>query len=267
MSPKNPTIRAEAQSVPGSPPHQKAEFDILEMPLEGLAAYWLSIKKLVDLKKNRQFLADEAEYTEEPFVRYLLDAGFSDLPEAMVLDLAKVRRDQALSAWGLKFELMAAAFEGMASNENPRLTLIRMLHRFAAPPITEEKAVELAQGVLRSLSDPNAERRTLLPVDHKMQLDRLLVKLLFYCMYVRREGATSLGTFLPYLTSYYFIEGARLVMDGFEPSFLRERLGELKAALLDQAGLKMDMSIHMLSGIRARLAYEDVYRIARAYLP
>lgn len=267
MAAKTPTIRAEAQSVPGSAPHQKIEFDILEMPLEGLAAYWLSIKKLVDLKKNRQFLAEEAAYTEEPFVRYLLDAGFSELPEAMILDLARVRRDQALDVWRLKFELMATALAGMAANENPRLTLIRMLHRFAAPPISEEKAVELAQGLLRSLSDAAADRRTLLSVDHKLQPDRLLVKLVFYGMYVRREGTKALGDFLPHLTSHYFTEGARLVMDGFEPAFLRERMAELQEALLVQARLKMDMSIHMLSGIRGRLAYEDVYRIARAYLP
>lgn len=28
------------------------EFDILEMPLEGVAAYWLSVKKTLDSKKN-----------------------------------------------------------------------------------------------------------------------------------------------------------------------------------------------------------------------
>ena len=51
-------------------------FDIIEIPLEGVAAYWLSIKKLADEKRSFKPLGEEAEYTSEPYIRYLLDVVF-----------------------------------------------------------------------------------------------------------------------------------------------------------------------------------------------
>ena len=42
------------------------ELDILEMPFEGLAAYWLSIKKIMDTKKGRAIVDEEIAHTDEP---------------------------------------------------------------------------------------------------------------------------------------------------------------------------------------------------------
>ncbi len=50
---------------------EQKDFDILEMPAEGLAAYWLSIKKLIDVKRNKQVLEEEIRYTREPFIKFL----------------------------------------------------------------------------------------------------------------------------------------------------------------------------------------------------
>lgn len=53
------------------------EFDIIEMPFEGLAAYWLSIKKILDAKKGRAIIDDEIAHTDEPFILHLLETVFS----------------------------------------------------------------------------------------------------------------------------------------------------------------------------------------------
>ena len=40
------------------------EFDLMEMPLEGVAAFWLSVKKTMDSKNmGDEFLLEEAKHT------------------------------------------------------------------------------------------------------------------------------------------------------------------------------------------------------------
>lgn len=248
------------------------DFDMLEIPAEGVAAYWLSIKKLLGNKGSvNKAVEEEASYTSEPFVRFLLDTAFSRIPEDTVRRISIIKRDNLLAEWGLRFNLMRLALLDMASSENPARTLSRMTAHFSRTPIAEEKAFQLAQDLLKiALGKAKAkpeEFPRFFSVDHRLQSDKLLVVLLFYAVLNRREGKTACQPLLEHVRSPLFRDGLGLVRDGFDGDYLRERLRVHRETLLAEARLKMDMSLEMSMAIRNRLSYDDVFRVARAFLP
>lgn len=243
------------------------DLDILEMPLDGLAAYWLSLKKLWDSKKGaKKVIEDEAAHTPEPYIAYLLNTAFGELPEHMVRKLARIKRETFIADWRRKIELMRIALYAVAAGENPRITLIRMDSRFHAPPMDERKAFDLAGGVFAAIKDTSADLPTLLDVSHKHSHDRLVVKLLFYVIHARREGKQSLAPFIQFIRSPYFAEGLSLAVDGFDADFLANHLDRVRNEALNDARRKMRLSQDMVLGIRDKLAYADLLRMAQAYM-
>lgn len=243
------------------------ELDILEMPLEGLAAYWLSIKKIVDAKKGRAIIDDEIAHTDEPFILHLLETVFSGLDVTRVRRLAEVKKDILLEDYGRKIDLMRQATYAIASNENPRITLVRMDSNFAAPLMTETKAFDMATAMFDAIKPKGIDLNALLSVDHKLKSDRLLVKMLFFIMFARREGKQNLDRFIPHVGSRFFAEGISLAIDNFEPDFLAHHLKGIRDKTVIETGRKMDMALEMALAIRDKLAYDDVFRIARTYMP
>lgn len=115
-----------------------------------------------------------------------------------------VKRDILLEDFKRKLDLMRIAAYAIASGENPRMTLVRMDSKFASPLITEDKALDMATAMFNAIKPKGVDLNILLSVDHKNVADRLLVKLLFYVMYARREGKQNLDRFMPYLGSRFF---------------------------------------------------------------
>lgn len=243
------------------------EIDILEMPVQGLAAYWLSLRKLIDTRKGKGLVGDEAGQTSEPFIRHLLEIVFSRLERPLVRRLAQAKRDTLLAEYQRKIDLMRLALFAIASKENPRVTLVRMDSKFATAPMAEKKAFDMAHGIMASLPVKGADLDVLLGVDHKQQSDRLMIKLLFYVIYARREGAQALEPYLDRVGSPYFAEGLSLAMDGFEPDFLAHHLMDIRDVTIQETARKMDMSTEMALAIEQKLPYDDVYAIARSYMP
>ena len=243
------------------------ELDILEMPLEGLAAYWLSIKKILDTRKGRAILDEEIANTDEPFILHLLETGFSNLDVARVRRLTEAKRETLLEDLGRKIDLMRLCVRSIASGENPSMTLVRMDGLFGHPPMPETKAMDMANAMFDAIRPKGVDMNTLLSVNHKVQVDRLMVKLLFFVMYARRESVGSLERFMPHLGSRFFAEGLSLAMDHFEPSFLDAHMAGVRDRTLAETARKMDMALEMALGIRDKLDYDDVFRIARAYMP
>ncbi|MGE4293856.1 MAG: hypothetical protein AB7E32_16805 [Desulfovibrio sp.] len=243
------------------------QIDILDMPFEGLAAYWLSIKKLTDAKKIRPILEEELAHTGEPFVRFLLEAVFSGLDSPTVRRLAEARRDKLLRDYRRKLDMMRVTLVAVPARENPRVTLVRMNGLFPVPPMEEKRAIDMAGALAQSVQAKEGDLPTLLEVDHKTPPDRLLVKLLFYAMYARHHKRLGLERFLPYARTPFFADGLSLVVDGFDPRFLERHLQLLRDEILDQATRKMDMATEMALAVREKLSYEDVHLIARAWLP
>ncbi|WP_022660357.1 hypothetical protein [Paucidesulfovibrio longus] len=243
------------------------QIDILDMPFEGLAAYWLSIKKLSDAKKIRPILEEELAHTGEPFVRFLLEAVFSGLDSPTVRRLAEARRDKLLRSHRRKLDMMRVTLIAVPARENPRVTLVRMNGLFPQPPMEEKRAIDMAGALADSVRKKEGDMKTLLEVDHKMSADRLLVKMLFYAMHARQHKRLGLERFLPYARTPFFAEGLALVVDGFDARFLERHLPRVRDEILDQAGRKMDMATEMALAVREKLSYEDVHLIARAWLP
>lgn len=243
------------------------ELDILEMPFEGLAAYWLSIKKIMDTRKGKAIIEEEMSHTEEPYILHLLETAFSSLSRSMVRRLGRAKKDAQLVDYGRKIDLMRLAAHAIAAGENPSMTLIRMDSLFAAPPMPEDKALDMANAMFDAIKPKGVKLDVLLSVDHKLKPDRLLVKLLFFVMFARRKSIQDMERFLPFLGSRFFSEGVSLAMDSFEASFLSDHLEKVRDNTLLETGRKMDMSLEMALAIRDKSSYDDVFRIARAYMP
>ncbi|EGJ49165.1 hypothetical protein [Desulfocurvibacter africanus] len=256
----------QAESVPETP-LRRPELDILEMPYEGLAAYWLSLKKLLDEKQDTNFLLEEAAYTNEPYVRHLLETAFSALDEERAVRLGKARQDILLEGYRRRFACMRTAIRAIIEAESPRLSLIRMLSHFPAPPIPEAKAAELAQSLLRGLAMPDADKAVLLEIDSRTKADRLMVKLMAYVTLGRKEGRDGCRGLLPYARAYLLLEGLSLAADGFDAPFVDAHMETLARTLLDETRRKMDMSLELCRSIRAEFDYETLYLVARAYIP
>ncbi len=256
----------QAESVPETP-LRRPELDILEMPYEGLAAYWLSLKKLLDEKQDTNFLLEEAAYTSEPFVRHLLETAFSALDEGRVARLGKARQDILLEGYRRRFACMRTAVRAIIEADSPRLSLIRMLAHFPSPPLPEAKAAELSQSLLRGLAMPDADKTVLLEIDSRTKADRLVVKLLAYVTIGRKEGRDGCRGLLPYARTYLLLEGLSLAADGFEAPFVDAHMESLARTILDDTRRKMDMSFELCSAIRDEYDYDTLYLMARAYMP
>jgi hypothetical protein len=242
------------------------ELDILEMPVEGLAAYWLSIKKIMDARKGRDILDEEIAATSEPYILHLLETVFSALDIPLVRRLAQTKRDILIDDYRTKIDLMRLAIYAVASGENPRITLVRMDSKFAHPLMTEDRAFDMATAMFDALKPKGVDLDILLSVDHKLKADRLLVKLLFFVMYARREGRQNLDRFIPHLGSRFFSEGVSLAIDNFEADFLANHLENIRDRVMVETGRKMDMALEMALAIRTKTAYDDIFRIARTYM-
>jgi len=242
------------------------ELDILEMPVEALAAYWLSIKKLLDAKKDRSLLVTEMENTSERYIRHLLDTASSDMDQDLARRLATAKAQVLLSEVRRRLEMIRQALMAIAKGENPRLTLIRLSSLCGTAAAGEKRAFELAYGLMSTVGEKDADLPVLLAVDHKQKDDRLAVKLLFYALAARRSGKQALNEYLPHLKPGYFAEGLALCADGFEAEFVAQNLAGLRDAALLGAGRKMRMAAELCLAIRAQLSYDDVFRVARAYM-
>jgi hypothetical protein len=242
------------------------ELDILEMPVEGLAAYWLSIKKLLDSKKDPNFLDAEIETTSEPFIRHLLETALSAMDPELARRLAQAKRGVLLAEYRRKIDMMRLALTGIAQSENPRMTLIRLSALAGPTPFNEKRTFELAYGLMTTVAEKDADLPTLLGVDHKMKDDRLVVKLLFYAIMARRSGRQALHENIPHLRSGFFAEGLGLCADGFDADFLARQLAQIRDTALAATRRKMDLSTEMCLAIRAALPYDMIFQVARAYM-
>jgi hypothetical protein len=244
------------------------ELDLMEMPLEGVAAYWLSVKKTLDAKKkNDSFLTEEASHTREPHVRFLLELAASSFPPARCEELAIVRKKNIISELHRKYVLMAIGLLGIASKENPQKVMVRFLSKFHIAPIFEKQVFEVAQVMLKNLDNAELNKAKFLNIDHALKIEALIINLIFYCMLARRNGIESLLAYQEYMTSRYFKDGLALVRDGFDSDFVKFRLNLVKKEILETLEMKMDLSMQMMSAIKSGVPFNDLYLLAKAYLP
>ncbi|TIH19353.1 hypothetical protein D0S45_04015 [Marinifilum sp. JC120] len=246
---------------------EQKDFDILEMPAEGLAAYWLSIKKLIDVKRSRKVLEEEIRYTREPYIKFLLETAFSELDEATVRRLTEAKAATLAEEYARKLSTMQIALLAMSSQENPRISFVRMASQYPISVISEKKAFTLAHGLVDGLFDNQSDPTVLLEFDHKLQPDRMLVKMLFHIILSRKEGKQQLEQLVPHIKTPFYANGITQVIDGFDHRILKSNLKVQSDQILRYSENKMAMAAEMCLGIRAKLNYDDIFRIARAFMP
>ncbi len=248
-------------------PQDLQDLDILDMPMEGIAAFWLSLKKILGNKFTAKAVGEEAERTSEPFIRHLLEIGPAGFSDDMLLRLARAKRDAMIDDLGVKYTLMRIALQDIAVGENPRKTLARMTAFFPGVAVSEAKVTRLAMEMVRTAENGGAEAEYAVSISQRLSADQVVVKLMFYCLWARRESREALLAFAELSGCRYFTEALGLVADGFESPFIRERMLTQAEGLLDSVRRKMDMATDLVLAIRNKLSYEEVYAVARSYLP
>ncbi|GAU08445.1 hypothetical protein [Desulfoplanes formicivorans] len=243
-----------------------AEFDMVDMPLEGVAAYWLSLKKVLVEKKKPNLLATEAAHTREAYVRHLLELCTSSLDAASIRCFAAVKKKVILADLQRKFVLMAIAILGIADNENPQKVMVRFLSKFPISPVFEKQVFEVAQLIIANLENASFNHRKFLALNLRMKPEAMLIVLVVFCMLVRRKGAGGLDPFLQHVRCNYFNEGLTLIKDGFDKDFIKYRLNLQKREILEETELKMDMSVELALALIRQVTYDDMYLIARSYM-
>jgi len=246
-------------------------FDILDIPVEGLAAYWLSLKKLVEGKRNFKSLHDEVAYTSEPFIKFLLENILSPLDEVWLRSIAATRQEHCLAELERKFNLMRTAVLDVAASENPRKSLAKMAAQYGRLTVDEKQTFhyvhELVRLALKGERSADDEPKHYFNVTHKLSPEQLMVTLLFYVFWARKEGKEGCRPFLETSSSAFFVSGLSLVIDGFETPFVRKWLKVHRDVVLDELRQKLTMSTELSLAIRQKLPYEAVFQIAKAWLP
>ncbi|MFW6323984.1 MAG: hypothetical protein ACOC0U_02875 [Desulfovibrionales bacterium] len=254
---------AEKEDIPIQVPDG---VNLLQIPIEGVAAYWLSIKKTMTAKKNSRFVEKELDHIREPFFRHLFEIGFSSFDSDQIRRFATIKKQTVLTDLKRKLYLMLITLMGISNKENPQQILIRIISRFPISPVLEKEVFAGAQQLLeRYKFEPEQVAREAV-LDYGADPTRFIQQLIFFPMLSRRQGWDACTPFIPYLRCPLFSEGLSLIMDGFEYDFIKHRLNLQKNEILHDSETKMDMSMEMLIGIRENLSYEDVFRIARSFM-
>jgi len=249
-----------------TPPSQ--DFDIVEMPTTGLAAYWLSLKKLMDDRKNAKVVIEEMATVTEPTIRHLLDTAFgSSLPEDVLRRVFAARRQLALAELRRKLGCMSRTLTAMLTGDNPQRVLSLATALYPQPPIREAETMDAVYAMVERVRRGDVQEEKAAAVNHTLAPPALLGRLMYCLVVVRREGREASRRLVEYTRSLFYAEGLALVADGFEEGFLSQRLALHRRSIIIDTTVKLRMAEELCLGIKARYTYEDLWRLARTYLP
>ncbi len=241
---------------------QGNELDIVEIPIEAVAAFWLSIKKIAR-KKWEKIAQEEEKYTSEPFIKHILGLILSGFDDNKVYRLAEYKMKTLLKEFQRRFIIISIGLLGISSKENPRQVLIRIMSKFPLPPTTDNKIYKNAQLLLKSLEQGE---NTFVDIYHRHHPEILITNLLFYSMLSRRKGVGFCLEKSKGVRSHIFRDGLSLIADGFETEFIKYRLNLQQREILYDTEQKMKMSIEMALAVRNRVSYEDMFKIANSFM-
>ncbi len=247
-----------------SPP--QTTLDLVAIPGTGYAAYWLSVKRLLDSKRGPQALAEELQYATEPYTRLLLSGVASQLEDAAVARMARNKSGALLGDLRRKLGLMRHCACAVALAENPRRTLITLCGDAGMTVHEEAGIMERAQALIDTMRAGDLDTAVFPDVGPQTRMDELVLKLLFFTLWARREGKTGLQPFLAGISFPYLADGLRLCVDGLEEGFIRRRLESLARDTVAATAHKMRMGLDLALAVKARRPYDEVLALARSFL-
>ena len=237
----------------------------LYMPLDGVAAYWLSLCKYIGNGRNMKALEAETQFVGEPFVRHLLDMLIAQVPPERFRQFAAACGKNEVDRLGRQLDLMRIAIMDMASGENPLRTLVKITAHFPTPIADPGAMLETAQSHLATALNgtlPSEACR----IEHNVADEALAARLLFYVTLCRRHGKAACRSFLPQEGSVFFTDALSLVLDGFDAPFIRKWMKKNRAILLDDMQRKIRLGTDMCTAIQERVPYEEMRFLVRSYI-
>lgn len=242
-----------------------SDLNFMHVPLAGVAAYWLTLRKLVGNAKTLSSLEQELQFVAEPFVGHLLSLLLSDLPPTRMRQCAAVSAKAEMLRMARHFDFMRITVLDIAQGENPLRTLARMLAIFPAAPEDPEAILEQAQDRLQRTTGKQAPREIYM-VDHRLNDEDFCTTLLFYCVMARKHGKAASRPFLAQAGSSFFADALALVVDGFDTPFVRKWMKKAKETVLADMDRKCALSIDLCDALRDRLPFEAMQLVARSHL-
>lgn len=240
--------------------------DLVTIPPSGYAAYWLSVKRMLDQKRGSEALAEELQHVAEPYTRMLLQAATSSMEDDTVRRMARNKSLTLARDFRRKLRLIRQAACAMATGENPAKALITLSGGFGMPVLDESKAMEQAQGLIETMRAGDLDAAVFPDVSHATRPEELILKLLFFILWARRQGRTGLQTFLPGMSFPYLADAARLCIDGLDEPFIRRRLDAQARELMIEASHKMNLGLEMALALKNKRPFEEVLGMARSFL-
>lgn len=246
------------------PEENRPEVDVPEMPCEGIAAYWLSLKKVMGNKLSASMLSEELDNTSAPFVTFLLDICLSSLPEASARGVCRARAGTVLAQQQLKLKLVKEALLAISIGENPRMTSLRLSSLVPHSRVASEQSIKYALDMIRVAE--KSKDGYLVTIDSALDAERLMVKLMFYVLWARRESPKELESFAEQGTFGFFNHGLAMVVDGHDRSFIKSCLDHAQEETLAVLERRMTLAWNMALGLKYGMGYDDLFRVAKAYL-
>ncbi|WP_243439608.1 hypothetical protein [Fundidesulfovibrio soli] len=244
----------------------QSSLDLVTIAPAGYAAYWLSVKRLADTKRGPQALSDELQYAAEPYTRLLLGAAASNMDEALMERMARNKSQVLLRDYRRKFRAMRQAACAIASGENPRKTLITLSGGFGLPVSEETRLMEQAQNLIETMRAGKLDMAVFPDVSHTTRPEELVLKLLVFTLWARRDARTGLQVFLPGMSFPFMADALRLCIDGLEEPYIRRRLEAQARDILLDAAHKMRLGLDLALALKARRSYDEVLVLARSHL-
>lgn len=251
--------------MPAANPVQSA-LDLITIPAAGYAAYWLSVKRLSDAKRGAEALAQEIDFASEPYTRLLLTALQSGTDETTLRLMAANKAQALLRDFRRKLKLIRQGACAIALAENPGRTLITLSGGFGMPVLDEARTMEQAQGLLESMRTGDLDKAVFPDVSHMTRQEELILKLLFFALWARRQGKSGLTDLLPGISFPFLSDALRLCIDGLDEGFIRRRLEAQARELIIEARHKMRLGLEMALAVRSKRPYEETLALARSYL-
>ena len=251
-------------NVPEVPPAH--DLDLADVPVESLAAYWLSLVRLATERGGAKALATEAEAVEERYIRHLVGLAAGGGDEKLLLRLAGHRREVVLAGYRRALACMRLASISAAGNERPRQTLIAMLALYPVRTLPETRLAQLAKELYQAIASGQRDALNHMAVRSGDAPEKLLVKLLTCVLVSRKDGPEGLRVLLPRMCSIAMHEGLSLASDGFSPAFVGTHLCDLNKELLVDTGLKMDLCDEMALGLASGQPYDVLFKRAQVFL-
>lgn len=251
--------------MPDASPVQTT-LDLVAIPPAGYAAYWLSMKRLLDKRRGPDAFAEELQHTLEPYTRQLLLAAASTLDDEAVRRMGANKSLTLLRDYRRKLRLIRQTACAIALGENPGKTLITLSGGFGMPVLDEAQAMEQAQGLIEKMRLGELDAAVFPDVSHLTRPEELILKLLFFTLWARRQGKSGLAVFLPGISLPYLADALRLCIDGLEEPFIRRRLDAQARELLADAAHKMRMGLELAVALKNKKPYDEVLGLARSYL-